>query len=177
MWYYSYDICHAISANFIHTTCEILNRMIFVWSSGKKTHWGNSWRWGTLSRSAGRQSIYYRDKWAVDIAVTGQIITTEVSTKQQKEKKSLLLSWKRNDKHPKQGKLCCIRDNFKEEETKILQKGLEKKTMETDRTAKETCLVNDRSQKWRTELQRAQQEERLNFWLLGNKKNGIYNSH
>ena len=42
--------------------------------------------------------------------------------------------------------------------------------METDRTAKETWLVNDPSLKWRTELQRAQQEEKLNFWLLRNKK-------
>ena len=42
--------------------------------------------------------------------------------------------------------------------------------METDRTAKETCLINDPSLKWRTELQRAQQEEKLNFRLLGNKK-------
>ena len=42
--------------------------------------------------------------------------------------------------------------------------------METDRTAKETCLVNDPSLKLRTELQRAQQEEKLNFWLLANNK-------
>lgn len=177
MWYYSYDISHTISANFIHTTCEILNRMIFVWSSRKKTHWSNFWRWGTLSRSAGRQSFYYRDKWAIDIAVTSQIITTEVSTKQQKEKKSVLLSWKRNDKHPKKGKLCCISDNFKEEGKKILQKGLQKTVMETDRTAKETCFVNDPSLKWRTELRRLTTGREMKLLAFRKQKNGIYNSH
>ena len=46
---------------------------------------------------------------------------------------------------------------------KSLTNRVAKKAMETDRTAKETCLVNDPSLKLRTELQRAQQEEKLNF--------------
>lgn len=53
---------------------------------------------------------------------------------------------------------------------KILQKGLQKKAIETDRTAKEMFLVNDPSLKRRSELQSAQRKEKLNFWLLRNQK-------